>query len=137
MMTRTAALVLLLVAASVGAQSIDYDPRRAVELRPCDDHRYHGRTEQARACYAKLLDSQTPIVQAEAAWAVGDIQRANQIFRDTVQNNERAVQPRVRWARLYLQTHQYSDAVELFGQALKVFPNDVHAKLGLASVYAE
>jgi tetratricopeptide (TPR) repeat protein len=137
MMTRTATVVLLLLAATAGAQSIDYDPRRAVELRPCDDHRYHGRTEQARACYAKLLDSQTPIVQAEAAWAVGDIQRANQIFRDTVQNNERAVQPRVRWARLYLQTHQYSDAVELFGEALKVFPNDVHAKLGLASVYAE
>jgi tetratricopeptide (TPR) repeat protein len=137
MMTRTATLVLLLLAATAGAQSIDYDPRRAVELRPCDDHRYHGRTEQARDCYAKLLDSPTPIVQAEAAWAVGDIQRANQIFRDTVQNNERAVQPRVRWARLFLQTHQYSDAVELFGEALKVFPNDVHAKLGLASVYAE
>lgn len=137
MMTRTATLVLLLFAATAGAQSIDYDPRRAVELRPCDDHRYHGRTEQARACYAKLLDSPTPIVQAEAAWAVGDIQRANRVFRDTVQNNERAVQPRVRWARLYLQTHQYSDAVELFGEALKAFPNDVHAKLGLASVYAE
>ncbi|WP_129641594.1 tetratricopeptide repeat protein [Peristeroidobacter agariperforans] len=137
MMTRTATLVLLLFAAAAGAQSIDYDPRRAVELRPCDEHRYHGRSEQARACYAKLLESPTPIVQAEAAWAVGDIQRANRIFRDTVQNNERAVQPRVRWARLYLQTHQYSDAVELFGEALKVFPNDVHAKLGLASVYAE
>lgn len=137
MMTRTATLVLLLLAATAGAQSIDYDPRRAVELRPCDDHRYHGRTEQAGACYAKLLDSPTPIVQAEAAWAVGDIQRANEIFRDTVQNNERAVQPRVRWARLFLQTHQYSDAVAVFGEALKVFPNDVHAKLGLASVYAE
>jgi len=137
MMTRTATLVLLLLAATAGAQSIDYDPRRPVELRPCDEHRYHGRTEQARTCYAKLLESPTPIVQAEAAWAVGDIQRANQIFRDTVQNNERAVQPRVRWGRLYLQTHQYSDAVELFGEALKAFPNDVHAKLGLASVFAE
>jgi len=137
MMTRTATLVLLLLAATAGAQSIDYDPRRAVELRPCDDHRYHGRTELARTCYARLLESQTPIVQAEAAWAVGDIQRANQLFRDTLQNNARAVQPRVRWARLFLQTHQYSDSVELFGEALKAFPNDVHAKLGLASVYAE
>lgn len=137
MMTRTATLVLLLFAATVGAQSIDYDPRRPVELRPCDEHRHHGRSEQARACYAKLLESPTPIVQAEAAWAVGDIQLANRMFRDIVQNNERAVQPRVRWARLFLQTHQYSDAVELFGEALKAFPNDVHAKLGLASVYAE
>lgn len=137
MMTRTAAMVLLLLGTAAGAQSIDYDPRRATELRPCDDHHYHGRTEQARACYTKLLESQTPIVEAEAAWALGDIQRANQIFRDAVQNNERAVQPRVRWARLFLQTHQYSDAADLFGEALKVFPNDVHAKLGLASVYAE
>lgn len=137
MMTRTAALALLLLGTTAGAQSIDYDPRRAVELRPCDEHRYHGRTEQARACYTKLVESQTPIVEAEAAWALGDIQRANQIFRDVVQNNERAVQPRVRWARLFLQTHQYSDAADLFNEALKVFPNDAHAKLGLASVYAE
>jgi tetratricopeptide (TPR) repeat protein len=137
MMTRTATLVLLLLGTTAGAQSIDYDPRRAVELRSCDEYRYHGRTEQARSCYTKLLESQTPIVEAEAAWALGDIQRANQIFRDAVQSNERAVQPRVRWARLFLQTHQYSDAADLFNEALKVFPNDVHAKLGLASVYAE
>ncbi|MFC4310120.1 tetratricopeptide repeat protein [Steroidobacter flavus] len=137
MMTRTATLVLLLLGTTAGAQSIDYDPRRAVELRSCDEHRYRGRTEQARTCYTKLLESQTPIVEAEAAWALGDIQRANQIFRDAVQSNERAVQPRVRWARLFLQTHQYSDAADLFNEALKVFPNDVHAKLGLASVYAE
>ncbi|HEY0684361.1 MAG TPA: tetratricopeptide repeat protein [Steroidobacter sp.] len=138
-MTRqlTVALVLSLVAAAASAQSIDYDPRRAVELRPCDDHRYRGRSDQARTCYSKLLESETPIVQAEAAWALGDIKRANEIFRITVQNNERAVQPRVRWARLFLQTHQYSDAAELFGEALRVFPNDVHAKLGLAGVYAE
>lgn len=138
MIRRTAAALFLLIwGPAVAAQAIDYDPRRAVELRPCDDQRYRGRTEQARACYTKLLESQTPIVQAEAAWALGDIQRANQVFRDSVQNNERAVQPRVRWARLYLQTHQYSDAVELFGQALRNFPNDVHAKLGLAGVFAE
>jgi tetratricopeptide (TPR) repeat protein len=133
----TAGLLLITLSTAVGAQAIDYDPRRAVELRPCDDQRYRGRTEQARACYTKLLESQTPIVEAEAAWALGDIQRANQVFRDGLQNNERAVQPRVRWARLFLQTHQYSDAAELFGEALRVFPNDVHAKLGLAGVFAE
>jgi tetratricopeptide (TPR) repeat protein len=137
MLRATAGLLLLIVSAATGAQAIDYDPRRPLELRPCDDHRYHGRAEQARACYSKLFQSQTPIVAAEAAWALGDMQRANEVFRDSLQNNERAVQPRVRWARLFLQTHQYSDAAELFGQALRVFPNDVHAKLGLASVYAE
>ena len=132
-----AACSLLMITAVVHAQAVDYDPRRATELRPCDEHRYRGRSEQARNCYAKLLDSPTAIVAAEAAWASGDIQRANQVFRDSLQNNERAVQLRVRWARLFLQTHQYSDAAELFNEALRVFPNDVHAKLGLAGVYAE
>lgn len=131
------ATFLLVAAMAASAQSIDYDPRRPTELRSCDDHRYRGRVDQARACYSKLLTSPTPIVEAEAAWALGDIQRANRVFRDTVQSNERAVQPRVRWARLFLQTHQYSDAAELLNDALEVFPNDVHAKLGLAGVFAE
>lgn len=128
---------LSLVALAAQSQSIDYDPRRATELRSCDEHRHHGRNDQARSCYSKLLESPTPIIEAEAAWALGDIQRANQVFRDSLQNNERGVQPRVRWARLFLQTHQYSDAAELFNEALRIFPNDVHAKLGLASVFAE
>lgn len=138
MSTRSVAgLLLLMLSVAAGAQSIDYDPRRADELRRCDDQRYRGRVEQARACYTKLLESNTPIVEAEAAWALGDIKRANEVFRASVQNNDRAVQPRVRWARLFLQTHQFSDAAQLFSEALKIFPNDVHAKLGLASVYAQ
>ena len=130
-------IYLCLAGAAAGAQAIDYDPRRPGELRSCDEHRYHGRVDRARACYSKLLTSSSPIVEAEAAWALGDIQRANQVFRSTVQSNERAVQPRVRWARLFLQTHQYSDAAASFNEALKLFPNDVHAKLGLAAVFAE
>jgi tetratricopeptide (TPR) repeat protein len=137
MIRRAAGLLLLMLSAAAGAQSIDYDPRRAAELRPCDEHRYRGRVEQARACYTKLLQSSTPILEAEAAWALGDIKRANEVFRNIVQTNERAVQPRVRWGRLYLQTHQYSDAAELFNEALRILPNDAHARLGLASVFAE
>ena len=138
MITRTlAGLLLLMSSVAAGAQAIDYDPRRAAELRPCDEHRYRGRVEQARACYTKLLESNTPIVEAEAAWALGDVKRANELFRASVQNNDRAVQPRVRWARLFLQTHQFSDAAQLFTEALKIVPDDVHAKLGLATVYAQ
>jgi tetratricopeptide (TPR) repeat protein len=122
---------------SAAAQSIDYDPRRASELRACDEHQNHGRVEQARSCYSQLLNSSNMIMQAEAAWALGDLKRANECFRDVVQANARAVQPRIRWARLFLQTHQYNDAAELFRDALKTFPNDVHAKIGLARVLAE
>jgi tetratricopeptide (TPR) repeat protein len=119
------------------AESIDYDPRRASELRACDEHQNHGRVEQARNCYSQLVDSPNAITQAEAYWALGDLKRANECFRDIVQGNARAVQPRIRWARLFLQTHQYNDASELFRDALKIVPNDVHAKVGLARVLAE
>jgi tetratricopeptide (TPR) repeat protein len=122
---------------SAGAQSIDYDPRRASELRACDEHQNHGRVEQARSCYSQLLNSSNAITQAEAYWALGDLKTANERFRDIVQANSRAVQPRIRWARLFLQTHQYNDAAETFRDALKIFPNDVHAKVGLARVLAE
>ena len=119
------------------AESIDYDPRRASELRACDEHQNHGRVEQARACYSQLVNSPNAITQAEAYWALGDLKTANERFRDITQANARAVQPRIRWARLFLQTHQYNDAAELFRDALKIFPDDVHAKVGLARVLAE
>jgi tetratricopeptide (TPR) repeat protein len=133
-------LLLAAVAFAMGpavAQSIDYDPRRAPELRACDDHQNHGRAEQARSCYMQLVNSTNAITQAEAYWALGDLQRANECFRDIVQRNQRSVQPRIRWGRLFLQTHQYNDAAETFREALKIFPNDVHARLGLARVLAE
>src|SRR5918994_1850110 len=66
------------VAGSVLAQSIDYDPRRAAELRACDEHQHHGRVEQARTCYSQLVNSSNPVTQAEALWAMGDLQRANE-----------------------------------------------------------
>lgn len=133
-------LVIVFAALAAGssfAQSIDYDPRRAPELRACDDHQHHGRIEQARSCYTQLANSPNPIMQAEVYWALGDLQRANEIFRDFARANARAVQPRIRWARLFLQTHQYNDAAEMFREALKIFPNDPHAKIGLARVLAE
>jgi hypothetical protein len=37
------ALFAAFVAGSAFAQPIDYDPRRAPELRACDDHQHHGR----------------------------------------------------------------------------------------------
>jgi tetratricopeptide (TPR) repeat protein len=130
-------LLATLAAGCAFAQSIDYDPRRANELRACDEHQHHGRIEQARTCYSQLVNSTNATTRAEALWAMGDLQRANEVFRDITQGNARAVQPRIRWARLFLQTHQYNDAAETFREALKIFPSDPHAKLGLARVLAE
>ncbi|RPH53395.1 MAG: tetratricopeptide repeat protein, partial [Lysobacterales bacterium] len=127
----------LLAAAPTGAQPIDYDPRRAQELRECDDHQHRGRLDEAHQCYSQLLGGSNLMRQAEAVWALGDVRSANKLFERAVQLNARAVQPRVRWGRLYMQTHQYAEAVELFREALSVAPDDAQAKLGLAHVFAE
>lgn len=120
------------------AQPMDYDPRRASNLRECDDHQYHGRVNEAKDCYSQLLAATSnPLTRAEATWQLGDIQRANRLFREAMRLNERSVQPRVRWGWLFLETHQYADAMNLFSEALELFPNDVYAKLGMAHVYAE
>jgi tetratricopeptide (TPR) repeat protein len=146
-MTRKRAddLRLLLVVVLFGlvrnacAQEFDYDPARPAALRPCDDLRNHGRASEARACYERLLNtSSTPTeTQAEAAWAEGDVRRANDLFRAEVQSSPKAVRPKVRWARLYLDTHQYADASGLFKEALDLDANDVNAKLGVVRLMSE
>ena len=128
----------LLLSPPPHAREIDYDPRRATELRDCDDPHYRGRVQQARDCYRKLLeDSGNVVIQAEAAWALGDTQRANTLFREATNANERSTQPRVRWGRLFLHTHQHADALALFQEALERSQSDVYAKLGMAHVLAE
>src|SRR5688572_28891016 len=115
-------LLLSLLTTPLLAQSIDYDPRRDPELKPCDDHRYRGRAAEAKECYTRLLDaSDNVLVGAESAWALSNMERANQLFRQAATANRRSVQARVRWGQLFLQTHQYADATTLFNEALQVF----------------
>ena len=123
---------------TAAAQSIDYDPRRPEELRACDDDYYRGRDDEARECYTRLLNGPyNAVTRAEAAWRTGDLQRANRFFRDAVRSNQRLIHARVRWARLYLSTHQYADAQKLLREALELSPNDVYGRLALAQVYAD
>jgi len=129
--------LLLPGAAMAVTQDFDYDPNRPAELRACDEHRDHGRTPQATSCYNQLLSSRNLAVQAEAAWALGDVRRANDLFREVVRADNRAVRPRVRWGRLYLATHQYSDAAALFREALEIDENDIHARLAMARLMSE
>jgi tetratricopeptide (TPR) repeat protein len=120
------------------AQTIDYDPRRASELRECDDHRYRGRATEAKECYTRVLRrSGATATQAEAAWALGDVQRANELFRQAADSNAASAPALTRWGRLFLQTHQYADALAVFRDVLRSAPDDVYARLGLAHVYAE
>ncbi len=136
---RVCATILALGTGTLGvAQNFDYDPRRPAALRNCDDLRDRGRAAPARACYESLIGSRAgPLIRAEAAWGIGDVRRANEFFRAAVRADEHATRPRTRWGRLYLETHQYSDASGLFREALQIDGEDPDAKLGMARLLAE
>ena len=120
------------------AQGIQYDPQRTAELRACDDQQDHGRLEPARQCYTRVFGTSGDLLtQAEAAWALGDVKRANTLFQEAVRINDRNPRLRVRWGRLFLATHQVEKAIPLFQEALKLAPNDAQAKLGIAKAFAE
>ncbi|MEP7312753.1 MAG: tetratricopeptide repeat protein [Pseudomonadota bacterium] len=134
--------VVLLSAASalapVWADNFDYDTRRAPALLVCDRDSEHGRVAAARTCYQALLRStRDGLVRAEAQWALGDVKSANDEFRALVNADARALQPRLRWGRLFLATHQYADAVKLFQEALAIDAQDKGARLAMARVMAE
>jgi cellulose synthase operon protein C len=120
------------------AFEIDYDPRRPAALRSCDQHLYEGRTNPARTCYAQLLaESEDLLTKAEASWRKDDVASANELFRELIRAKPDAVHERIRWGQLFVQTHQYGEAVALFREALEIEPEDAYAKVGLARVYAE
>jgi tetratricopeptide (TPR) repeat protein len=136
-LTALVALLLAGLGASAAAQEIDYDTRRSAELRRCDEPRERGRVDEARRCFQGLLARGDALTRAESQWALGDLRAANDAFREAVAADPRAVLPRIRWARLFLASHQQDEAVRLLGEALEIAPEDVGARLALARVGAE
>lgn len=131
------ALPLLLAATGGHALTIHYAADRDPELRVCDDPRYRGQEAEARECYRALLDSDAePRLRADAAAALGDVRTANTLYRDATRGNRDAV-ARTRWANLYLETHQTSDAMALYREALLFEPDYVPAQVGLADALAQ
>ena len=129
---RAAALLLLSLAAMPAtAIDIDYDSRRAPALRRCDEPLHRGRVEAARDCFRPLLRSADALTRAEAAFALGDLRNANELFREAVAANTRAVLPRLRWARMFLDAGQPNDAVRLLQEVMQIDGSDVGAHLGM------
>ena len=96
---------------------------------------HSGQRFEANSCYASLLtDSADALIRAEAAWQMGDLQAANAYFRTAVEIDPESPRARTRWARLFLMTHQNSDAIKLFQEALELNSEYLPAKLGLATV---
>ena len=131
------AAVLLVGTSSTYGLEFDYSSARDAELRTCDAHLYSGDRAEAELCYGSLLTkSQDARVRGEASWSLGDLRTANSYFQTALEIYPDDALVRARWGRLYLATHQDSDAVKLFEEALALDPDLTDAKLGLATVSA-
>lgn len=129
--------VFALAVQGVRAQDIDYDPARPAALRPCDDAAWRGRADEARRCYAGLSNGGDALVRAEALWAMGDLNGANEAFREALAGDNGPVRGKVRWARLFVAAHQYGEAQKLLEEALQQSPQDVQARIATARLLAE
>jgi cellulose synthase operon protein C len=137
MLRAATAVVTMAMSLQATALQIDYDDRRADALRKCDEPLYHGQPE-ARSCFQALLrSSRDPLLQAESAWALGDLRAANELFRQAVAASDSAVLPRLRWGRMFLDAGQTVDAMRLFQEALQINPRDEGARLAMARASAE
>ena len=154
-------LLLFVISAFLGlpqahALVVHYDTTRDARLKVCDEHSYAGRRDAARACYEQLLGSADESaadvkagsnrreggvqpgvhVRANAAAALSDVRLANRLFREAAADSD---DPAIKtdWGRLYLETHQTSDALSLFREALLYDDTWLPARLGLAAAMTE
>jgi tetratricopeptide (TPR) repeat protein len=133
---------IALVALSARALEIDYSMDRADELRACDAHYFRGRKAEARSCFSALLAADGDArIRAEAAWALGEvdrsnIERANELFREAIASNPEDPAARTRWGRLFAYTRDAPEAKTLYDEALAIDPDYVPAIVGLAELAA-
>ena len=121
------ALGLLIMASAWAAES----------LADCEKHVHYGRVPQARACYLALTKSANPALRGEGFRYLGDKKSANEAFKLAVKQHPQDPAVKVRWAYLFLQYQQDSDAADLFKEALAVNDKYAPAILGMARVSAE
>jgi len=133
-LSRLATLLMLAgIAAALPAQAEEYDADRNAELLACDNLYDRGQLEQAISCFKPLTRNTTLHIAAEASWALGDTRAANDFFRQAVAAQPRNPHIRARWGRLFLSTHQPSQAAPLFEEALQLDPDYLHAQTGLVA----
>lgn len=131
--TLTAVVLFLSAAAPLQVNAEEYDPNRDQRLLACDEIYDRGNIDQAISCFTPLKGDDSLLVAAEATWALGNTSKANELFRKAVQQQPRNPHIRARWGRLFLSTHQPSQAAPLFKEALLIDPELLHAKTGLAA----
>ncbi len=133
-----AALLCALLPLAASARDLPYGAVSDPAVRHCDALNWSTRHAEAASCYRLLADNgATPGERAEGAWALGDLSRANNLFRAAVGAHPDDAGLRVRWGELYIDSFQPQQALELFKEALQRDPHDAYAKVDSAAVLAD
>ena len=129
----TACLVALVASASASGREIHYGAAADPALLACDVLEWRGKLSAAEDCYRDLLGSdREAAVRAEAAWALDDLQLANRLFRDAAARYPDDASIRVRWGDLFADSHQDTEAMNLYLEALERDSANAFAMLGAA-----
>lgn len=118
------------------ALNIYYGDDRHPDLAACDQFAYVGEKQAARECFERLSSHSQILVRANAAAALGDVREANKRFRQAASDSNDPI-IKTHWAKVYLQTHQVSDAVSLLREALVNDPEFLPAQLGMIEATME
>ncbi len=114
-----------------------YSLSAATPVDGCRALRRHGKVQEAKGCFAGLLRSSDPFLQAEGLWAADRYSEANEKFREAVKLQPKSALVRGEWGFLFFDHHQPDEAIKLFTEALEIDPNYVPGYLGLARAAAE
>jgi len=123
---------------SANARGIHYGAVTNASLLICDRQYWQGEVEAAETCYTSVLngDSETAI-RAEAAWALGDLKLANQLFQRAMTISPTNAAAKVRWGDLFAASHQNAEAMDIYREVLAEEPANAFALLGAARVLVD
>ncbi len=129
------AFCVVLLQAAAEARDIHYGAVSNPELLACDQLHWGGRSAESEPCYRQILQGDLPSeIRAEAAWALNDLQLANQLFRAAAALSPDDAGIRVRWGDLFADSHQDGEAMNIYREALQVDSDNAFGLLGAARV---
>jgi tetratricopeptide (TPR) repeat protein len=125
--------LLIVVGGAANARDLHYGAVTDEAVLDCDRQQWRG--AEATACYEALLTSDAAIAaKAEAAWALGDRQVANRLFRTAMLEQPDSAETMTRWADLFAASHQDAEAMDIYREALDLDADYAYARLGAARV---
>ncbi len=120
------------------ARGIHYGAVTDPALLSCDQQYWRGQIEAAEACYTDVLNSNTDAaIRAEAAWALGDLKLANQLFQRAMTVSPTDAAAKVRWGDLFAASHQNAEAMDIYREVLAEESANAFALLGAARVLVD